>query len=46
MLGKRPNEPIKSVAPEAVSPDTPVEGPTSDDAGSSNTPTVQPDVQE
>ncbi|MGC4244594.1 MAG: penicillin-binding protein 2 [Herbaspirillum sp.] len=46
MLGKRPNEPIKSVAPEAVSPDTPVEGPTSEDAGSSNTPTVQPDVQE
>ncbi|MBO14291.1 penicillin-binding protein 2 [Herbaspirillum huttiense] len=46
MLGKRPNEPIKSVAPEAVSPDTPVEGSTSEDAGSSNTPTVQPDVQE
>ncbi len=46
MLGKRPNEPIKSVAPEVVSPDTPVEGPTSEDAGSSNTPTVQPDVQE
>lgn len=46
MLGKRPNEPIKSVAPEAVSPDTPVEGSTSEDVGSSNTPTVQPDVQE
>ncbi|WP_413458357.1 penicillin-binding protein 2 [Herbaspirillum huttiense] len=46
MLGKRPNEPIKSVAPEVVSPDTPVEGSTSEDAGSSNTPTVQPDVQE
>jgi penicillin-binding protein 2 len=46
MLGKRPNEPIKSVAPEAVSPDTPVEGPVSEDSGGSNTPTVQPDVQE
>ncbi|MBG7621749.1 penicillin-binding protein 2 [Herbaspirillum sp. AP02] len=46
MLGKRPNEPIKSVAPEVVSPDTPVEGPTSEDSGASNTPTVQPDVQE
>ncbi|ALU91760.1 penicillin-binding protein 2 [Herbaspirillum rubrisubalbicans] len=46
MLGKRPNEPIKSVAPEAVSADTPVEGPTSEEGGSSNTPTVQPDVQE
>lgn len=46
MLGKRPNEPIKSVAPDAASPDTPVEGPTSEEGGSSNTPTVQPDVQE
>jgi len=46
MLGKRPNEPIKSVAPsEGVSADTPVEGPTSEDSGST-TPTVQPDVQE
>nr|WP_198982039.1 penicillin-binding protein 2 [Herbaspirillum sp. ASV7] len=46
MLGKRPNEPIKSVAPsEGVSADTPVEGPTSEDGGST-TPTVQPDVQE
>lgn len=45
MLGKRPNEPIKSVAPnEAVTPDTPVEGATSEDSGT--TPTVQPDVQE
>ncbi|HZG20783.1 MAG TPA: penicillin-binding protein 2 [Herbaspirillum sp.] len=44
MLGKRPNEPIKSVAPEAVSPDAPVEGPTTED--NANTPTVQPDVQE
>ncbi|NUU01647.1 penicillin-binding protein 2 [Herbaspirillum robiniae] len=45
MLGKKPNEPIKSVAPnEAVTSDAPVEGPTSDDSG--NTPTVQPDVQE
>ncbi|WDZ96035.1 penicillin-binding protein 2 [Herbaspirillum sp. WKF16] len=45
MLGKKPNEPIKSVAPaEAVTSDQPVEGPTADDAG--NTPTVQPDVQE
>ncbi|KAF1046138.1 MAG: Peptidoglycan D,D-transpeptidase MrdA [Herbaspirillum frisingense] len=45
MLGKRPNEPIKSVAPaEPVTADAPVEGPTSDDV--SNTPTVQPDVQE
>ena len=46
MLGKRPNEPIKSVAPsEGVSPDTPVEGPTSEESGGT-TPTVQPDVQE
>ncbi len=46
MLGKRPNEPIKSVAPtEGVSADTPVEGPTSEEGGST-TPTVQPDVQE
>ncbi|MBV8625618.1 MAG: penicillin-binding protein 2 [Herbaspirillum sp.] len=46
MLGKRPNEPIKSVAPsEGVSADTPVEGPTSEDGGTT-TPTVQPDVQE
>ena len=45
MLGKRPNEPIKSIAPtEAVTADTPVEGPTSEDNGA--TPTVQPDVQE
>ncbi|MFJ3055137.1 penicillin-binding protein 2 [Herbaspirillum sp. NPDC087042] len=46
MLGKRPNEPIKSVAPtEGVNADTPVEGPTSEEGGST-TPTVQPDVQE
>lgn len=45
MLGKRPNEPIKSVAPnEPVSADTPVEGPTTEE--STTTPTVQPDVQE
>ena len=45
MLGKRPNEPIKSVAPtEAVTADAPVEGPTSEDSVA--TPTVQPDVQE
>jgi penicillin-binding protein 2 len=45
MLGKKPNEPIKSVVPaDAVSPDTPVEGPTTED--SANTPTVAPDVQE
>ncbi|BEV18013.1 penicillin-binding protein 2 [Herbaspirillum sp. DW155] len=45
MLGKRPNEPIKSVAPnEPVSADTPVEGPTTEE--SATTPTVQPDVQE
>ncbi|MBP0598228.1 penicillin-binding protein 2 [Herbaspirillum sp. LeCh32-8] len=45
MLGKRPNEPIKSVAPaEPIPADTPVEGPTAEDSG--NTPTVQPDVQE
>ncbi|MBB5389930.1 MULTISPECIES: penicillin-binding protein 2 [unclassified Herbaspirillum] len=39
MLGKRPNEPIKSVAPADIPADAPAED-------SAVTPTVQPDVQQ